>query len=113
MTEQFVDPDAQPERFFFDEQSWADIFRGWMPDATRVYRELVDGIAWEQGRLWRYERWIDEPRLGASMAAGAISHPALAEAHLAIETRYHVTFPGIGLAYYRDGRDGQAFHRDR
>src|SRR5690242_12253847 len=107
MTEQFVDASVEPERFLFDETSWADIYRGWMRDSITVYHELVDGIAWQQGRLWRYERWIEEPRLGASMRANAIAHPALEQAHRAIERRYQVTFDGLGLAYYRTGGDGQ------
>ena len=39
-------------------------------------------------------------------------HPALTEAHRSIQRHYRVTFGGVGLAFYRDGRDSVASHRD-
>ena len=39
-------------------------------------------------------------------------HPALTAAHRAIQHRYRVMFGGVGLAYYRDGRDSVAPHND-
>src|SRR5690606_22662120 len=58
--------------------------------------------------------WIEEARQGAAGALGERApHPVLNEAHRALQRRYRVTFPGYALGRYRDGRDGQAFHRDR
>jgi alkylated DNA repair dioxygenase AlkB len=48
-------------------------------------------------------------RLGAGQP---LPHPVLAQVHKAIERRYGVQFTGFGLIQYRDGSDGQAFHRD-
>src|SRR5262245_15191776 len=60
-----VDPEAAFERLALDDSSWIDVARGWLLGADEVYAHLVETVAWRQGRVWRYERWIDEPRLGA------------------------------------------------
>lgn len=100
------------ERLWLDDTAWVDVTRAWLPDADAVFDEVRDRSRWQQSRLWRYEKWIDEPRLGA-WGNGAHAHPALVETQRAVERHYKVRFDGLALAYYRDGRDGQAFHRDR
>jgi alkylated DNA repair dioxygenase AlkB len=105
------DPDF--ERIWLDEGSWVDICRGWLTGADEVYRSMAEGVDWRQNRIFRYERWVDEPRLGASWSPGSPSpHPALLDAHKALRARYK-PFESFGLAWYRDGRDSVAFHRDR
>jgi alkylated DNA repair dioxygenase AlkB len=89
-----------------------DVVRGLVPDAQRVHDELVAGAVWAQGRVFRYERWIDEPRLGG-WQSGEARHPALAEVQEWLTRRYRVRFDGVALARYRDGTDGVGFHRDR
>jgi alkylated DNA repair dioxygenase AlkB len=89
-----------------------DVVRGLVPRADEVHDELVANVAWEQGRVFRYERWIDDPRL-SSWQAGSARHPALVEAGAWISRRYRVRFEGVALAQYRDERDGVGFHRDR
>jgi alkylated DNA repair dioxygenase AlkB len=105
-------PTPTVERLQLDDSSWVDIVRGFVPRAGEVHDELVERVAWEQGRVFRYERWIDEPRV-SSWQSGDARHPALAEAQAWIAERYSVTFDGVGLARYRDERDSVAFHRDR
>jgi alkylated DNA repair dioxygenase AlkB len=101
------------ERFWFDEHSWVDIDRAIVADANDVYRDLVGTVKWEQGRVWRYEKWLDEPRLGSWFAAPVIPHPAILEVQRVIERRYQMRYDGVALAWYRDQRDSVAFHRDR
>jgi alkylated DNA repair dioxygenase AlkB len=108
-----VATDLEPQRVWFDDRSWVDITRGWVLDAPAVYRELVGTLRWEQGRIWRYEKWLDEPRLGSFAQATALPHPAIAATHDAVQRRYGVRFDGVAFAYYRDQRDSVAFHRDR
>ena len=92
--------------------AWVDVVRGLVSQADTVHDELAAGVTWTQGRVFRYERWIPEPRLsGQFRRSGA--HPALAEAQRWIERRYRVAFDGVALARYRDGRDSVAWHRDR
>ena len=81
-------------------------------DGDAVHDELVASVTWEQGRVFRYERWIDEPRL-SSWQSGDRRHPALAEVEHWISRRYRVRFDGVALAHYRNERDSVAFHRDR
>ena len=68
------------------------------PDATTERRELDD------------RSWVDVTR-GWLRNADDV-YAALTEAHRSIQHRYRVTFGGVGLAFYRDGRDSVAFHRD-
>lgn len=105
---------AEPvvERLALDESSWVDVVRGLLPRADEVHQELAGSVAWATGKVFRYERWIDEPRL-SSWQAGAGRHPALREVEAWISRTYRVTFDGIALARYRDGRDSVAWHRDR
>ena len=114
-------PDPQPawlatdpvvERLQLDDHSWVDIVRGLVPDAGTVHDELLGSVRWEQGRVFRYERWVDDPRLSA-WQSNTTRHPALAEAQHWISRQYHVRFDGVALAHYRDENDSVAFHRDR
>ena len=63
--------------------------------------------------MWRYERYVDEPRMGAGGSLQKPHHPVLADAQLALQKRYAITLEGFGLAYYRNERDSVAMHRDR
>ncbi|MGE3619983.1 MAG: alpha-ketoglutarate-dependent dioxygenase AlkB [Acidimicrobiia bacterium] len=108
-----LDPTAPAERLWLDDTSWVDVVRGWLHDDGEVLATVIGDAAWRQGRVWRYERWVDEPRLGTSWAPGAPPpHPLLVDAHRDVRRRYK-PFGGFALALYRDGRDGVAFHRDR
>lgn len=105
--------EAPVERVWLDEHSWVDVVRGWLADADDVYETVVRDAPWRQSRIFRYERWVDEPRLTTSSSVAGPVHPALADAHRAVRHRYRVPFEGFALSWYRDGRDGVAFHRDR
>ena len=104
--------DPVGERLALDAHSWVDVVRGLVPRAEEVHRELETGVRWEQGRVFRYERWVDEPRLGA-WQKGDMRHPALAQVEEWITDRYRVRFDAVALALYRHERDSVAFHRDR
>jgi alkylated DNA repair dioxygenase AlkB len=102
------------KRFDLGGGSWVDLARGWLEDAGSVFDDVAAGTPWRMGRVFRYEKWVDEPRLGA----GARDVPGdagevLAGARRRLMRHYGVHLGGGGMAYYRDGRDGMAFHRDR
>ena len=103
--------EAGAERLWLDETAWVDVARGWLPDADQVLEEVLAQADWQQGRSWRYEKWVDEPRLTA-WGGAAGEHPALVEATRRLERAYSVTFGAYALAQYRNGFDGQGFHRD-
>lgn len=108
-----IDPDVEFERVALDEGSWVDIARGWVTGADEVYEALQGGVPWQTSRLFRYDHWVEERRLGYFWRPGApLPHPILKDVHRALQRRYRAQFGGFGMLQYRDGRDGQAFHRD-
>lgn len=107
--------DRPLERLQLDEGSWVDIGRSWLEadDAAALFASLRDGVAWQTGRLFRYDHVVEENRLGSFWRRGLpLPDPALADVHRALQRRYRVTFDTFGIMQYRDGQDGQAFHRD-
>jgi len=117
-----IAPEATTERTWLDERSWVDVTRGWLGDgATELYDALVAQVAWRQSRNFRYDRYVDEPRVGASWTAGrgapgvdVATNETLLEVHKAVRRQTGKRFDdGFAIAWYRDGRDSVAFHRDR
>jgi len=105
---------AALERTWLDDHTWVDRAPGWLAGADELYEMLTATVAWEQGKLWRYERWVEEPRVGSFYGRNrGFPHPVVAAAQRAIQDHYRVQFEGVALAWYRDGNDSVAFHRDR
>ena len=108
-----VASDVAVERIHLDDTSWVDVARGWLTGADDLFEALRAGVSWNQNRLFRYDHWVEERRLGSYWRPGTpLPHPALADVHRSLQRRYRVRFGGFGLIQYRDGTDGQAFHRD-
>jgi hypothetical protein len=103
--------DPTVERLELDERSWVDVVRGLVPRGGEVHDRLLDGVRWQRGQVFRYERWIDSPRLMAAYPTGA--EPAIDEVDAWLRRRYRVAFGAPALALYRNERDSVAFHRDR
>lgn len=101
------------ERHPLDEASWVDVARGWLRDPADVYAALAEGVDWRQAALWRYDHPRRENRLSASTRPTlAGPHPAVLETHKALRRHYGVELAGVGLSWYRDGRDALGAHRD-
>lgn len=110
----FVRSSEPGRRTWLDERSWVDVVPGWLGGADEVFAELVRRVPWRQGRRRMYERTVDDPRLSRWYRADdELPHPVLLTVRTALEQRYHTVFGGVGLNFYRDGRDSVAFHRDR
>ena len=108
-----VDRSVPIERLGLDDTAWVDVARGWMAEPDSLYEHLLHEVTWQTSRLYRYDHEVEERRLGASWRSGRpLPHPALAEATRVLQHRYSVQFGGFGMIQYRDGNDGQAFHRD-
>jgi alkylated DNA repair dioxygenase AlkB len=101
------------ERIDLDEHTWVDVGRGWLVGADELFTALQAQVPWATSRLFRYDHYVEERRLGSYWRRGApLPHPILAAATRALQHRYRAYFEGFGMILYRDGRDGQAFHRD-
>ncbi len=111
----WVDRDAPVERIDLGAGAWVDVVRAWMPEPDEVYEHLLGhrGVAGQPVVPVR-PRHRGEPRrlLVVARQGTPLPHPALAEATRVLQHRYGVSFDGFALLQYRDGRDGQAFHRD-
>ena len=108
-----VTADPVVERVQLDEHSWVDVARGWLEGADELFDALLNGVAWQPSKVFRYEKYVDERRLGSFWSRGRpLPHPALAPIHKAIQRDYNATFNGFGMIQYRNAGDGQAFHRD-
>jgi alkylated DNA repair dioxygenase AlkB len=109
-----VDPTVPFERLWLDDASWIDVARSWLHGADTLLDALIETVDWQQHRRWMYERMVDDPRLSRWLTTDEpLPHPALSSVRAALETKYDVPLGGIGLNYYRDGRDSVAPHRDR
>lgn len=109
----YVDRAAAVERVQLDEGSWVDAARGWLLEPDAVFAHLSDEVPWSTTQLFRYDHHVEERRLSAGWRPGTpLPHPALGEATRVLQHRYRARFDGFAMTLYRDGRDGQAFHRD-
>ena len=108
-----VDRSVAFERTWLDDRSWLDVARGFVTEADPLYDHLVATVDFQESRVYRYDHWQSEPRLGAWMTPATAPHPVLAEVQRTLQHQYGVRFDGAGLAWYRDGRDSIAMHRDR
>jgi alkylated DNA repair dioxygenase AlkB len=102
------------ERQWLDETTWVDLARGFVTDPDEAYDHLATTVPWQTNRLWRYEKWVEEPRVSYGYQAGQPApHAVLDETLDMLQQQYGVKFPGYSVLWYRDGNEGQAFHRDR
>src|SRR5262245_13438854 len=61
-----------------------------------------------------YDRMVDQPRLSAPLAPEEWGlWPVFSEVTMALSERYGETFSTCWVNFYRDGRDGVAWHGDR
>ncbi len=108
-----LNPEAVFERIALDDTSWVDVCRNWLLGSESVFEHLLSTVGWQTTRLFRYEQTVEERRLSAGWRRGTtLPHPALADVTRAIQRRYRVEFPSFGIIQYRNGLDGQGFHRD-
>jgi alkylated DNA repair dioxygenase AlkB len=109
-----VDPHAAFERRDLDQRAWIDVARGFLRGADSLLDRLVASVEWRQGRRRMYDRMVDDPRLSRSYTRrDHLPDAALHEIRDALQEHYGVELGGVGLNYYRDGRDSVAPHRDR
>ena len=111
-TTQPADGFPRPERIALDEASWVDYAYEWIPKHGELYETLKSMVSWETEKREMYERVVDVPRVLGSLEPQAWPEP-VRQAQRWLETRYARSFPSVGFAWYRDGRDSVAMHNDR
>lgn len=108
-----IDRSAPVERTELgDGTSWCELTRGLVRRPDEVIEELLRDVQWGQGEVWRYDRFVEERRLGAWIDPAA-APVALRQCGLHLESRHRVRFDGASAIWYRDGGDFQGLHADR
>ncbi|MFJ1588802.1 alpha-ketoglutarate-dependent dioxygenase AlkB [Kitasatospora albolonga] len=97
--------------------AWIDVLPQWLQGADTLFGALADGVAWRAEERVMYERVVAVPRLQAFFGEREpLPHPALEAARTALSAHYGAElgepFTTAGLCFYRDGRDGVAWHGD-
>ena len=83
MTENAVDPAVEPERLDLGGGAWIDITRGWLAQPDDVFAHLRADVPWQSSRLFRYDHFVEENRLGASWRRGRRRRSARSRTRLA------------------------------
>ncbi|HTO00282.1 MAG TPA: alpha-ketoglutarate-dependent dioxygenase AlkB [Microthrixaceae bacterium] len=93
-------------------ESWLDIRRNFLVDPEGVFSRTLDETPWAGSEVWRYEKYVEEKRLGAWLKPEELE-PALRQTGLHLSSAYRVRFTGPAAILYRDGNDFQGLHADR
>ena len=101
------------ERLDLGRGAWVDYLPHWLGGHEAVYQDLVGSADWKHERRLMYERTVDVPRLTAAAPPRGSGARLLQDLSATLSGNYGVTFKGISLAWYRDGKDSVAPHGDR
>ncbi len=108
-----IDRTAPVERIgLADGSSWVDVCPGFVHRPEELLGEVLEGTSWMQGEVWRFDRYVEEHRLGAWLREDELL-PAVRQTGLHLASRYRVPFQGVTAIHYRDGEDFQGLHSDR
>ena len=94
-----------------DGSSWVDLRPGFARDPEGLLDHVLTTTDWYASDVWRFDRYVEERRLGAMIRAD--THPALRQTGLHLESAYRVRFSGVAAIHYRDGEDFQGLHSVR
>jgi alkylated DNA repair dioxygenase AlkB len=110
-----IDADfAGIERQDIGRGAWLDFLPRWVLGSDRLFEDLEAGVSWQRHQMMMYDRIVDQPRLSAALAPEEWkSWPLLLEMAAALSGRYREEFSTCWVNFYRDGRDGVAWHGDR
>jgi alkylated DNA repair dioxygenase AlkB len=112
-----ADLSAGLHRTTLSRSAWVDYRPSWLSGADQVFYDLVDAVPWRAEQRQMYERVVDVPRLVSWYDADdQLPHATLDDARCALSAHYRPVLPEgfatAGLCFYRDGRDGVAWHGD-
>jgi alkylated DNA repair dioxygenase AlkB len=102
------------ERIDVGRGAWLDVLPRWVHGSDRLFEDLEAGVGWQRHQMIMYDRVVDQPRLSAALAPDEWKRwPVLCEMAGALSERYREEFSTCWVNFYRDGRDGVAWHGDR
>jgi alkylated DNA repair dioxygenase AlkB len=106
-----IDRQAPARRHDLDATSWVDVIDGFVRQPDAQFRALRDTTPWQQTEVLRYDRYVAERRLSATVNGDA--SPLFRQTELHLAATYRVPWTGVAAILYRDGDDFQGFHGDR
>ena len=95
------------------QDAWVDFAPQWVCGHERLFERLHDTAPWQQKSQEIYERTVKTPRRIASFSDSECTPAIVTEIADALSRQYGVRFDRISAAFYRDGQDSVAWHRDR
>lgn len=106
-----IDRGAPVRRTDLGDGSWFDLVEGFVRDPAAEFVTVRTELAWQQIEALRYDRYVPERRLFASVRSDRF--PLTRQVELHLESRHRVRFDGVAAILYRDGTDFQGLHSDR
>lgn len=103
-------------RRWLDDACWIDLAPGVVGGHAAAMAELQSRLAWLSADRRMYDRRVAVPRLLASACPaelGPTAGPLVAAMHGELTRHYATALPELTFAFYRDGEDSVAWHRDR
>jgi hypothetical protein len=97
-------------RTWLDRCCWYDLERRWLARPEALFTELIATLDWHETQRLMFDRWVTDPRLGATVNSPSAS---LRAAQRALEQHHERSFGAMWCNLYRDGSDGVAWHGDR
>ena len=94
-----------------DGSSWVDLRPAFARDPDGLLDHVLTTTDWYASDVWRFDRYVEERRLGAMIRPD--SHTTLRQTGMHLESAYRVRFSGVAAIHYRDGEDFQGLHSDR
>lgn len=108
------DPDFKDlRRAQLEANAWIDYAPSWLSGQKKVFGWLESEVNWRKTRRRMYEREVDTPRLLAQFPQDGPIHSIIPEMERSLSQRYRQPLVCRMAAFYRDGRDSVAWHRDR
>ncbi len=108
-----LDPGATFQRTELGAGAWIDRVPSWLEGDETLLDHLVASTSWHAGRRPMYDRWVDVPRLTASVPRDGPGHAVLDQIVATLSSRYGEAIDRVTMALYRDGSDSVAPHGDQ
>lgn len=106
-----IDRRATVSRTPLGTTAWVDVVSRFVHEPSQQFEALHGGLRWHQNEVLRYDHYVGERRLSASVPRARFALSRHTSLHL--EARYGVAFSGVAAILYRDGDDFQGLHSDR